>query len=399
MELRTALFLLGMVVIVIIAFVSFHRSQQKPYKLPRKLHRNSVSADDEVDPLFEPRQGPLASKKSRLKKEETPQVEEPVEAYMQDDHKKNAEITPAPLVMDAESENSDTMELDLQPSERKEDKGPQKAIEYIALIRGVESITRDQALGVYRQHEYTMEKQNGIFGFNIANGLWSDLEHEEEDSQFRDICLTIQLADPDGPVSESELHRFSQMSLEVAEELDRPIVFSMDFDEALVAAEDLDRFRKEHDAILVVSIVARSENGLTMSAIHREAEKLGLSYSEDNIYHRIRKNANSQTDVLFSMANMFKPGELPKDDADMHTGGLTLFMRLTAVSKPVDVYTDMVKTATSLASRLNGILVDQETRPINESMTVSQTKSILKLASGMDAREIPAGSELAKRLF
>jgi len=173
----------------------------------------------------------------------------------------------------------------------------------------------------------------------------------------------------------------------------------MDFDDALVAANDLDRFRKEHDAILVVSIVARSENGLTMNAIHREAEKLGLSYSEDNIYHRIRKNADNQTDVLFSMANMFKPGELPKDDSDMHTGGLTLFMRLAAVSKPVDVYTDMVKTAASLASRLNGILVDQETRPVNKSMTVSQTKSILKLASGMEAREIPAGSVLAKRLF
>ena len=99
------------------------------------------------------------------------------------------------------------------------------------------------------------------------------------------------------------------------------------------------------------------------------------------------------------MANMFKPGELPKDDADMHTGGLTLFMRLVAVSKPVDVYADMIKAATSLASRLNGILVDQETRPVNESMTISQTKTVLKLASSMDAREIPAGSKLAKRLF
>jgi FtsZ-interacting cell division protein ZipA len=189
------------------------------------------------------------------------------------------------------------------------------------------------------------------------------------------------------------------MSLEVAEELDRPIIFSMDFDEALVAAEDLDRFRKEHDLILVLSIVARSENGLTMAAVHREAEKLDLYYSEDKIYHRIRKNSDNQEDVLFSMANMFNPGELPKNDADMHTGGLTFFMRLSAVSKPVDVYTDMIKTATSLASRLNGILVDQETRPVNKSMTISQTKFILKLASNMDARCIPAGSKLAKRLF
>jgi len=400
MELRTALFLLGMIVIVIIAFVSFHRSQQKPYKLPRRLHRKNKGGNDEVDPLFEPRQGPLAYKqRDSNKASSAAKISETDEVRNEVDYKRDAEITPAPLIVEKESESPDTLELDLQPSEKKEDKGPHKEIEYVALLSGAESITRDQALGVYRQHEYTMEKENRLYGFNIANGFWRNLEHEEQGCQYRDICLTIQMADPHGPVSETELHRFSQMSLEVAEELDRPIVFSMDFDDALVAAEDLDSFRKEHDVILVVSIVARSENGLTMSAVHREAEKLDLYYSEDRIYHRIRKNADKQEDVLFSMANMFKPGELPKNDNDMHTGGLTLFMRLSAVSKPVDVYSDMIKTATSLASRLNGILVDQETHPVNESMTISQTKKILKLASSMESRGIPAGSELANRLF
>lgn len=390
MELRTALFILGMVVIVIIAFVSFHRSQQKPYRLPRRLHRKNKGGNDEVDPLFEPRQGPIAYKKTAATEKIAPQISEPD----QDD-----EIAPAPLIIEKEPDNSDTLELDLQPSEKKEDKGPHKEIEYVALIRGVESISRDQALGVYRQHEYTMEKENRIYGFNIANGLWRNLEHEDQESQYRDICLTIQLADPDGPLSDSELHRFSQMSLEVAEELDRPIVFSMDFDDALEAAVDLDRFRKDHDEIMVVSIVARSENGLTMNAVHREAEKLDLSYSDDKIYHRIRKNADNREDVLFSIANMFKPGELPKGNDGMHTGGLTLFMRLPAVSNPVDVYADMIKTATSLASRIDGILVDQETRPVNKNMTINQTKIILKLSSSMDTRNIPAGSDLAKRLF
>ena len=244
-----------------------------------------------------------------------------------------------------------------------------------------------------------MEKRNGIYGFNIANGLWRDLEYEEQSSAYRDICLTIQLVDADGPVSESELHRFSQMSLEVAEELDRPIIFSQDFDEALAFAKDLDRFRREMDIILIVSIVARSENGLKMNAVHREAEKLGLYYSKDNIYHRIRKNADNKADVLFTMANMFKPGELPKDELDMHTGGLTLFMRLVAVPNPVDVYTDMMETAATLAKRLNGILVDQETAPINESMTVKQTNTIMKMVGEMEAREIKPGSDLSNRLF
>jgi len=399
MELRTALFIIGMVVIVFIAFISFHRSQQKPYKLPRKISRYTGSGGDEVDPLFEPRKGPVSSTRSaslaRSKTKKAP-VMPAADDNVQIDE---ADVVPAPLVVDDQAGDPAAMETELQLSEKAIDSGPQKEIEYVALIRGAESISRDQALGVYRQHEYTMEKRNGIYGFNINNGLWRNLELEDQRSEYRDICLTIQLADYEGPVSETELHRFSQMSLEVAEELNRPVIFSMDFDDALVAAGDLDRFRKELDTILVVSIVARSEIGLTMTAIHREAEKLGLKYGEDNIYHRVRKNADQHTDVLFSMANMFKPGELPKHDVDMHTSGLTFFMRLTTVSKPVDVYSDMIETARTLAKRLNGILVDQETRPVSESMTISQTKSIMKAASRMDEKGIPAGSELAKRLF
>lgn len=395
MELRTALFIIGMVVIVFIAFISFHRSQQKPYKLPRNIHKYGRSSGDEVDPLFEPRKGPESSARPVLKVKKEPVIENADEIGQP----ATVSVAPAPLVIDEQNDEAGIMELDLQPSEKAIDNGPQKEIEYVALIRGADPITRDQALGVYRQHEYTMEKRNGIFGFNIHNGLWRNLEHEDQASEYRDICLTIQLADYKGPVSESELHRFSQMSLEVAEELDRPIIFSMDFDEALAEAVDLDRFRKELDVIPVVSIVARSEHGLTMTAIHRESEKLGLVYGEDHIYHRIRKNADNQTDVLFSMANMFKPGDLPKHDVDLHTSGLTFFMRLSTVSKPVDVYKDMIETATTMAKRLNCILVDQETRPVTESMTMSQTKSIMKMTSRMESRSIPAGSDLAKRLF
>ncbi|MEA1890270.1 MAG: cell division protein ZipA C-terminal FtsZ-binding domain-containing protein [Pseudomonadota bacterium] len=396
MELRTALFIIGMLVIVFIAFISFHRSQQQSYKLPKKMHRFGRKNDDEVDPLFEPRQGPLTAPKPLSNEKREPRIAEADEINIQN----NQKVEPAPLVIEeADKGKPESLTLDLQPSTKVVDQSPQKAIEYVALIRGAEPITRDQALGVYRQHEYTMEKPNRIFGFNITNGLWRDLEQEEQSSEYRDICLTIQMADPAGPVSESELHRFSQMSLEVAEELDRPVIFSMDFDEGIAHALELDRYRKDVDRILIISLIARSESGFTMAAIHREAEKLGLRYSEEKIYERIRINADNQAEVLFSMANMFKPGELVKDDQDSHTSGLTLFMRLVSVNSPVDVYTDMIKTARSLANRLNAILVDQETRPVNESMIMSETKAIMKIAVSMDAHEIPAGSSLARRLF
>jgi FtsZ-interacting cell division protein ZipA len=422
MELRSALLFIGIIVIVIVAVLTFRKANRMPFSIKLgkqgtgRRFRNREFAGDEIDPLF----APSHSVDEVEQQAGTARHDQPHEAEMSDvatnsdsentlspadtGAKLQADagdsLQPAPLEIDSyEPEPQASMDLQLEPLQQEQDHVPEKAIDYVALIRGAESIGRDQALGIYRQHEYQMDKASFIYGFNIASGLWRDLELEPQEGKYRDICLAIQIVDSNGAIDESELNRFSQMSLAVAEELDRPIIFSMDFDEALAYARELDRFCGECDIVIIVSMVARNERGISLRAIHREAAKISLMYNKHGIYQHIRKDAAGHTEVLYSLANMYQPGSLPKDDSDTHTSGLTMFMKVATISDPVAVFSDMIEKAALLAKRLNAILVDQETRPLSDDGIKVIHKRITDLVAEMETRGITPGSQLARRLF
>jgi len=410
MELRTALFIVGMIIIVVIGVLSYRKIKQGQSG-GRARSASPFShqwADDNIDPLFEPprtgrsrapavdsagpvaTEAPVTSGSESVKPRQEPVLESPPEQA--DDI---GVVLPAP----PSEPKPQTLDLDLEPAARNEDIRPEKTIDYVALIRGAEPIRRDQALSVYRQHEYKMDKPSFIYGFNIGSGLWRNLEKEPSTGEYRDICLAIQLVDGNGAVSDSELHRFSQMSLEVAEELQRPIIFSLDHDEALAYAHDLDRFCADVDIYIIVSLVARSDRGFAMRAIGREAERLGLIHTTEKVYRRERVDAEGRVEVQFTLANMYKPGELPQDDAEAHTDGLTLFMRLAVVHDPVEVFSDMIESAALLAKRLNGIVVDQERNPLTEEGIAAIHRRVGKYSRRLEQRGISPGGTIARRLF
>ena len=431
MELRSALFVIGLVVIVIIAVITYRKAHSKPFSLKGRSGKDDFLLEPhtgEVDPLFAP--GASASRAdidmSMASTAETAEdylhipVNEDVDVALTERnadsqitgeqvtmHEPDAEMpvltavkaADDPVVEPVPAEQGSTLDLELQAQPARRDHRPEKSIDYVALIRGSEPIKRDQALGVYRQHEYHMEKPSYIYGFNIINGLWCDLEHEQATGEYRDICLAIQLADAEGSISDSELHRFSQMSLAVAEELERPILFSLDHDEALAYARDLDRFCAETDLLVIFNLIARSERGFSMRAVHREVEKLGLVYSEDSIYQKVHIDAEGHTEVLYSLANMYQPGILSKDHDAPNTSGLSLFMQVTSISNPAGVYSDMIENIALLARRLNGVLVDQERRPLNEDGLSKIHRKIVDIARRMESRGIPPGGQIAHRLY
>ena len=426
MELRSALFVIGLIIVVVIAVITYRKAHSKPYSLKGRSGRDEFLLDpkgDEVDPLFAP--GASASRADMdLSVEPDPAFDnenvkipvnedvdialsagdahgltEQIETLDEPQSAPEKEIPVLTPMETADADDGETLDLDLQAKPPRRDHRPEKAIDYVALIRGSEPIRRDQALGVYRQHEYHMEKPSYIYGFNITNGLWCDLEQEPESGEYRDICLAIQMADAEGSISDTELHRFSQMSLAVAEELERPILFSLDHDEALAYARDLDKFCAATDLLVIFNLIARSERGFSMRAIHREAEKLGLVYSIDQIYQKIHVDSEGHTEVLYSLANMYKPGNLPLDDSAENTSGLSLFMQVPTIHKPADVYSEMIENIALLAKRLNGILVDQERKPLNEEGLGKIHRTITDIARRMESRGIQPGGQIAHRLY
>jgi cell division protein ZipA len=276
---------------------------------------------------------------------------------------------------------------------------PDEHIDYVVTLPGRGPVARDIPLGVYRQNEYLLEKPRHIYGLGYRTGLWSNLERDPENAQYRSIALGIQLVDPKGPIEESELNTFTQMALKLADTLQRPTKLSMPFEKALDQARELDAFCEANDVIASVNLIANGPTGFSGRAIDQAAKRFGLQFGAMNIYHKKSEEAVGCRHA-YSLANLFKPGDFDPAKLDrFRTQGLSLFMNVPCAYQPVRVFDQMIDTARGLCKLLDGRLEDHEHRPLSDAAIQVIRAQIERISSDMTNRGIVPGSATAMRLF
>jgi FtsZ-interacting cell division protein ZipA len=272
-------------------------------------------------------------------------------------------------------------------------------IDFVARIPGKNIIKRDTALGLYRQYEYKLQKRHRVFGCSYPSKVWVDLENESKSARFTHFGMTLQLADRDGAVTESELNQFSQMVLRFAEVFGRRFSFSMSFEDALEQGKTIDELYKKYDALAILNILARHGRGFRGVDIDRYARELGMDLNQRNFYQK-RRASGVGSPMLYGLANLFGDGEFePENMGEFRTDGLTLFMNIPATSKPADAFREMVVGAKTLCERLEGKLVDQNRKAMTNQGMEKISQQIHKLELEMESDRIPPGGELAIRLF
>jgi len=260
-------------------------------------------------------------------------------------------------------------------------------------------VIRDRVLGIYKQNEYLLERPHRIYGLQAQGDEWVNIEHDPEHIEYRDLALTVQMADMSGPIGESELNTFSQIGLKLADALACPVKFSMSFEEAVARGRELDEFCRTHDVIASLNIVARNESGFSGRVIDQAAHRVGMEFGPMNIYHLKNDDADGYRN-LFSLANLYQPGEFDlKHIIDFSTNGLTLFMNVPRVADPTKVFEKMVDAAKALCRMLGGELRDQQQRPLSEPGLETIRAQIERLGDEMRAYGIAPGSPGALRLF
>lgn len=276
---------------------------------------------------------------------------------------------------------------------------PDEKVDYVVTLPGKGPVTRDTALGVYKQNEYLLEKPRHIYGLGYKTGLWSNLETDTENAQYRSIALSVQMVDSKGPIGESELNTFTQLALKLADSLQRPTKFSMDFEAALEHARELDEFCETNDVLASINILANGPTGFSGRALDQAARLAGLQFGAMNIYHKKNDQALGCRH-LFSLANLYQPGEFDPDKVDrFRTQGLTLFMNVPCAYQPVRVFEQMAQIAKSLCEKLDGRLEDHDHHPLTDQGLMVIRTQIERLTVEMTNRGIIPGSATAMRLF
>ncbi|WP_406703305.1 cell division protein ZipA [Sodalis sp.] len=217
----------------------------------------------------------------------------------------------------------------------------------------------------------------------LLHGLWTS--RKERSAVFRDRPLKRlkqerqdqdepPLFERDGGVDEvritSVCHHddapFSRPSARAAAPQDeyRPSAPSAALDPVDVDAAQPSPVREKETTVLVLHVAAHNGTVLGGEKLLQSVLQAGFQFGEMNIFHH-HLNPGGSGPVLFSLANMVKPGSFNPDNmADFTTPGISMFMMVPSYGDAHQNFKLMLQSAQRIADDCGGVVLDDERRMI-----------------------------------
>lgn len=118
--------------------------------------------------------------------------------------------------------------------------------------------------------------------------------------------------------------------------------------------------------VLVLNVKAPEDKPIQGAALLPMLLTLGFKFGDQDIFHR-HVNSNGKGPVLFSLANMFKPGNFDIDDLEnFTTQGVSLFMILPIEGDPHQVFNMMHNAARKISDEFEGQVLDGRRSALNK---------------------------------
>jgi cell division protein ZipA len=116
--------------------------------------------------------------------------------------------------------------------------------------------------------------------------------------------------------------------------------------------------QEQAQEVLVLNVKSADDNPILGSALLPMLLTLGFKFGDQDIFHR-HVNSNGKGPVLFSLANMFKPGNFDIDNLEnFTTGGISLFMILPIEGEPHQVFNMMHNAARKISGEFSAQIYD-----------------------------------------
>ena len=215
------------------------------------------------------------------------------------------------------------------------------------------------------------------------DGSWDLVAHG---GQYYGLFAGVQLANRSGALNEIEysevIARLRQLADDMDADLDVP-----DMAHVMARARSLHQFVAEYDAQLSVNV---QSNGApwAINTLLAALERQGFDLRPDG--RLVMPDGDGG--VLFSLStNVTLAAET--------TSRLTLLLDVPRVAPQRDGFGAMTACARMLASRLDGVVVDDGNQPLAEPALAEIAEQVAAFYTHMETANIPAGSTRALRLF
>jgi len=274
----------------------------------------------------------------------------------------------------------------------KREPGLDGLIDVIAPISIEGVVSGEAALAALPATRRVGTKPFGVEGLSAETGSWEALAPGRRYSAFQ---AGIQLANRVGPMNQIEFSEFVTKARHFADAVGGEPEFP-DMLEEVARARELDQFAGEHDAQLSFTLRARNA-AWSPGYVHQSAARLG--FVAGVIPGRMVLPAQVEGQPPILILSFDPQAALAEEPEQSALRQITLALDVPQVSREDKPFERMCEAALTLAATMEGAIIDDNGKPIRAETMESIHADLLKLYDTLEARDLPAGSDLCRRLF
>ena len=265
-------------------------------------------------------------------------------------------------------------------------------IDVIAPIALETAVSGDAALVAMPTTRRAGSKPFAIEGFNAATQYWEMPHAGQRYSAFQ---AGVQLANRSGPLNEIEYSEFVMKAQAFADAINGEPEFPEMLEE-VARARELDQFASGHDAQLDFTLRAR-QAAWSPGYVQQNAARLGFVAGVLPGRMVLPASAAGMPTVLGLAFDT--QAALAEDPAQSAIRELTLSLDVAQVDRGERPFVRMREAALALAQTMDGVLTDDAGRPLTAQAMDVIAEELELIYDTLDARDLSAGSVLARRLF
>lgn len=265
-------------------------------------------------------------------------------------------------------------------------------IDAIAQLALEDVVSGDAVLAALPVTRRVGSKPLTVEGMNDQSREW---ETPRAGQRYSALQVAIQLANRAGPLNEIEYSEFVQKVHTVADQLNATPEFPEMLDE-IARAKELDAFASEHDAQLGMLLRARLA-AWSPGYVQQHAARHG--FVPGVIPGRMVLPASTPGQPPVLVLSFDTQAALADDLSQTAIREVSLGLDVGQVSRHEHAFGRMREVASSLAQAMEGEVTDDLGQPLSDHSLDQISHDLQQLYDRLDARDLSAGSAVARRLF
>ena len=297
------------------------------------------------------------------------------------------------LLPDVPDENPDESLPQVAPATKAERLGlaPDPDIECIALLQPAGAVST-AALGSALSADCA--KPVRWLGRRGAGTPWQLIDDRTQ-GPWHEIAACLLLANRAGSVSRADVESFQRVVSDVAAALRAPNA-RVDPAEEADRAEALDRFCADLDVQIGLTILKSELGQIAGTRLRGVAEASGFRINAAGHFEHAQEETGAP---LYTLQNYRQEPFSIESLRRMTTPGVVFVLDVPRVADPVRVFDQMRMAAKRMTQTLEGVLVDDNRRPITDTSMAAIRAQVQVTATALREAHIDPGGPRALRLF